>query len=75
MTKKKQDKTRMKKQYEVGEQETVDQCIDRIRKEGYTPIRRIEKPIFKEVEQNGDIGYEPVSRTIIFDAVPVKDEQ
>jgi len=35
--------------------------------EGYRPIRRIEKPIFKEVSHNGQVDYEPAGRKIIFE--------
>ncbi|WP_245734214.1 NETI motif-containing protein [Sporolactobacillus nakayamae] len=37
-----------KKQFIVGDQETITQCLERMKREGYTPIRRTEKPIFRE---------------------------
>ncbi|MFC7063258.1 NETI motif-containing protein [Halobacillus seohaensis] len=61
-------KKNVKKRYEVGEKETIDECLDRIKKDGYTPIRRAEEPIFREVVQNGEKTVEPVGRTIIFQA-------
>nr|WP_074600378.1 NETI motif-containing protein [Sediminibacillus halophilus] len=57
------------------EGESIDQCLDRIAREGYTPVRRTEEPIFEEVSKNGETSYQPVDRTIIFEAVPVKHEQ
>lgn len=57
-----------KKQFEVQENETIAECLKRIADEGYTPTRRIEKPIFKEVKQGDLVSYEPVGRYIIFEA-------
>ena len=57
-----------KKKFEVEEYETINDCLERMKKEGYVPVRRIEKPKFKEVKQNGESVYEPVGRQIIFDA-------
>lgn len=57
-----------KKKFEVEENETIDACLERMRQEGYMPIKRIEKPIFKEVIQNGKTNYEPLGRKIVFEA-------
>jgi hypothetical protein len=64
-------KTNKKKFYEVNENETLSECLDRISKEGYTPTRRLEKPIFKEVLKNGEVDYEPAGRRIVFEAKPI----
>ena len=64
-----------KKRFELQPNETIDQCIERINKEGYTPIRRVEEPIFQEIEENGEKVYQAVSRTVIFDAIPSKTER
>lgn len=61
-----------KRMYEVGEHESIDDCLNRMKKEGYAPVRRMEKPIFKEVEKNGAMDYEPAGRQIIFEAKPVE---
>jgi hypothetical protein len=61
-----------KKMFEVAENETLSECLDRISKEGYTPIRRIEKPIFKEVIKDGATDYEPAGRQILFEAKPAE---
>ncbi len=46
MTKKKQQ------WFDVEENETLEQCLDRMKKEGYMPFGRREEPIFHEV--NGE---------------------
>jgi hypothetical protein len=61
-------KSNRKKVFEVNENETLSDCLERIKKEGYTPVRRIEKPIFKEVIKNGETEYEPAGRQIQFEA-------
>ena len=40
----------MKKQqkFTVEEHETIEQCLQRIREAGYMPVKRIEKPVYKE---------------------------
>ncbi|WP_075979855.1 NETI motif-containing protein [Bacillus massilinigeriensis] len=56
-----------KQLFEVHENETIDECIERMKKEGYTPTRRMEKPIFKEIIQGNEKRYEPVGRQIVFE--------
>ncbi|CEG25399.1 NETI motif-containing protein [Bacillus sp. B-jedd] len=53
--------------FEVMDNESIDECLERMKKEGYTPVRRIEKPIFKE--EGTEII--PVGRQIIFEAKPI----
>jgi NETI protein len=60
-------KNNQKKIYEVKEHETINQCLERIYKDGYTPIRRTEKPIFQEKMENDQILYEPANRQIVFE--------
>lgn len=57
-----------KKQFEVQENESIDQCLNRIKSEGYVPIKRIEKPIFKEIKEGSSATYVPAGRIIIFEA-------
>jgi hypothetical protein len=64
-------KNNKKKLYEVNENETIGECLDRMTKEGYAPTRRMEKPIFKEVMKNGEVDYEPAGRQIVFEAKPI----
>jgi|UPI0003238F64 hypothetical protein len=58
-----------KKRFAVAEGETIAACLERMKQEGYRPIRRIEKPIFREVETNGETTVEPYGRIIEFEAV------
>ncbi|MGX6444663.1 NETI motif-containing protein [Neobacillus sp. K501] len=61
--------SKKKMQFEVQENETIDSCIERMRNQGYTPIRRTEKPIFQEVVEGKETNYIPAGRKIIFEAV------
>jgi len=36
--------------FEVQENETIEQCLERMKKEGYMPIGRREEPIFHIVD-------------------------
>lgn len=66
-------KTKNKMVFEVQENETIDQCLDRIQKAGYIPVRRTEKPIFKEVKTGGKVDYELAGRQIVFEAKRLED--
>ncbi|MEH7117575.1 NETI motif-containing protein [Neobacillus vireti] len=57
-----------KLQFEVQENESIEECLNRIKQQGYTPVRRIEKPIFQEVKNAGETIYEPIGRQIVFEA-------
>lgn len=41
--------------YEVQESETIEQCLERMKKDGYMPFGRKEEPVFEEV--NGEPIY------------------
>jgi hypothetical protein len=57
-----------KKQFEVRENETIEQCLTRIKEEGYIPVKRTEKPIFQEIKNGKSVTYEPAGRYIVFEA-------
>lgn len=59
--------SKKKMQFEVQENETIEQCLDRMKQQGYTPVRRMEKPIFQEVKNGDETNYEPVGRQIVFE--------
>lgn len=61
-----------KKQFEVRENESISDCLTRMEKEGYRPVRRIEKPIFKEIHKNNQTEYEPVSQKILFEGQKIE---
>ena len=56
-----------KQRFELQENESIDECLERMKKEGYLPVKRTEKPIFKEVKNGGQTEYIPISRQIIFE--------
>jgi len=65
------NKNKQKKQkFEVQDNETIEQCLNRIDQEGYKPIRRTEEPIFQETTQNGTTKLEVQKQQIIFEAIP-----
>ncbi|MFJ7748239.1 NETI motif-containing protein [Peribacillus sp. NPDC097295] len=57
-----------KEKFEVREGESIDDCLNRIKAEGYFPVRRTEEPIFEERVTNGKVHYEPIKRKIVFEA-------
>ena len=62
-----------KKKFEVGECETIEQCLQRMSEEGYAPVRRLEEPIFHETIRNGKVLVEPYGRKIIFEGTLQKE--
>ena len=48
--------------FEVEENETIDDCLNRMQTEGYMPTGRREEPVFQEV--NGEIV--PIRQIIQF---------
>ncbi|MBP3952588.1 NETI motif-containing protein [Bacillus suaedae] len=64
-----------KQQFEVLESETIDQCLERMKEEGYQPTRRMEKPIFEERHSKSTKEYVPVRQQIIFEGILVEGEQ
>ncbi|MGD6805098.1 NETI motif-containing protein [Rossellomorea aquimaris] len=56
-----------KKMFEVEENESIAQCLDRMKQEGYSPVRRMEKPVFNEEKKNGKVEYVPARQQIIFE--------
>jgi hypothetical protein len=61
-----------KMQFEVQENESIEDCLDRMKKLGYTPVRRTEKPIFQEIKTGNETIYEPVARQIIFEGTLIE---
>ena len=56
--------------FEVQENETISDCLDRMKKEGYMPVRRMEKPVFEEQGKN---DYVPVKQTIVFEGKKIEE--
>jgi hypothetical protein len=57
-----------KQKFEVQENESIEACLNRMKQQGYVPVRRTEKPIFREVKKGNETIYEPVGREIVFEA-------
>ena len=55
--------------YEVEENETIEQCLERMKKDGYMPFGRREEPVFEEV--NGEAVY--LRQKIQFKGVLIED--
>ncbi|WP_436861150.1 NETI motif-containing protein [Staphylococcus caeli] len=41
---------KQQQKFKVAENESVQDCLQRMREAGYSPIKRYEKPVFKENE-------------------------
>ncbi|WHY72752.1 NETI motif-containing protein [Fictibacillus enclensis] len=61
------DKKPKKKKFEVEPGETISDCLDRMAGEGYSPVRRMEEPVFKEVKKNGKMVQEYYEQRIVFE--------
>lgn len=60
-------KKKKKLRFELLDNETIDECLLRMRKAGYEPIGKIEKPIFEEIVVDGKKTYQPIKQHIIFE--------
>jgi hypothetical protein len=49
------------------ENESINDCLERMAKEGYMPSRRMEQPIFQETVKNGHKEVHPIGRKIVFE--------
>ncbi|HZH61045.1 MAG TPA: NETI motif-containing protein [Metabacillus sp.] len=56
-----------KKKFVVEKNETIDDCLNRMSKEGYMPVRRTEQPIFKEEIRDNVVEHVPCGRMITFE--------
>lgn len=62
-----------KQTFAVAEDETIADCLERMKKQGYVPTRRIERPVFSEVIENGKKEIVPIRQKIIFEGKLVDD--
>lgn len=62
-----------KQKFEVLENESINDCLERMKEAGYMAIKRTEKPIFKEVKTGGNVTYEPAGRQIIFEGIQMSE--
>jgi hypothetical protein len=56
-----------KKKFEVLENESISDCLDRMQKEGYMPVRRMEEPVFQENSQKGKKDVEYLRQKVVFE--------
>lgn len=56
-----------KKKFEVLENESISDCLDRMKKEGYMPVRRMEEPVFKEKTKNNKKDVEYLRQKVVFE--------
>lgn len=61
-----------KKKFSVEAGETISDCLDRMANEGYTPVRRMEEPVFHEVKRNGRMEPEVKEQRIVFEGKRIK---
>jgi hypothetical protein len=61
------EKKPSKQKFMVENGESISDCLDRMAKEGYTPVRRMEEPVFHEVERNGRMEPEVKEQQIVFE--------
>ncbi|MFC0234845.1 MULTISPECIES: NETI motif-containing protein [Fictibacillus] len=61
------EKKPSKKKFAVEAGETISDCLDRMADEGYTPVRRMEEPVFYEVKRNGRMEPEVKEQRIVFE--------
>ncbi|CAG9621365.1 NETI motif-containing protein [Sutcliffiella rhizosphaerae] len=60
-------KTPQRRKFEVMDNESINDCLNRMAKEGYSPTRRMEEPIFQETVKNGHKEVQPIGRKIVFE--------
>ncbi|MCF6139131.1 NETI motif-containing protein [Pseudalkalibacillus berkeleyi] len=56
-----------KKKFEVLENESISDCLDRMQKEGYMPVRRMEEPVFQEKTKNNKKDVEYLRQKVVFE--------
>lgn len=56
-----------KKKFEVRDDETLSNCLDRMAQEGYQPIRRMEEPVFIEEVEGNKVIQKVLKQKIIFE--------
>lgn len=68
-------KKKNKVRFELQENETIDECLNRMKQESYVPVGKYEKPIFKEViKEDGKVAYEPIRQQIVLEGKLMNDK-
>ncbi|SES25244.1 NETI motif-containing protein [Salisediminibacterium halotolerans] len=66
-------KKKTKQTFKVGRNETVDDCLNRMKNEGFVPVRRMEEPVWEEVDSESGKQTEIAYQQIIFEGKPKSD--
>ncbi|WP_257350722.1 NETI motif-containing protein [Pseudalkalibacillus decolorationis] len=61
------DKKPKKKKFEMLENEQIADCLERMNREGYMPVRRMEEPVFQEIKRNGKKEVEHLRQRVVFE--------
>ncbi|MCA0150218.1 NETI motif-containing protein [Rossellomorea vietnamensis] len=59
--------------FEVQENESIAECLDRMKGMGYMPVRRMEKPVFEEQKEGNKTEYVPIRQTIVFEGKRIEE--
>lgn len=59
-----------KKRFEVTKDKTIESVLQQMREEGYMPVRRMEKPVFKETHNGVEVSHQE----IIFEGKLIENE-
>lgn len=68
------EKSKGKKRFVVEEGESINDCLDRMKKDGYFPVRRMEEPILQEVVRAGKVEIETARQQIVFEGKLLADK-
>ena len=49
-----------KKKFEVTKDTTIESVLQQMREEGYMPVRRMEKPVFKETDNGVEVSHQEI---------------
>ncbi|WP_052254606.1 NETI motif-containing protein [Salinicoccus sp. YB14-2] len=49
-----------KKRFKVEENESISDCLERMKTEGYTPVRRSEVPVWKEENGTRTVSHQQI---------------
>jgi hypothetical protein len=55
--------------FEVGQEESISECLERMKNEGYTAVGRKEEPIFEEIQGEPV----PIRQIVKFKGIKIED--
>ncbi|CAM3915613.1 NETI motif-containing protein [Alkalicoccus chagannorensis] len=54
------EKKKKKKKFVVEKGESITECLARMEKEGYHPVRRMEEPVLQETKEGVETAYQQI---------------